>query len=247
MSDWWRLPAPQPNICIVGAGGGIGSATARLLKAQGANLCLMDVDGPALQSLGSELAATVIPLDFRKAESIEGAIARGRAVFAPVHGIVLASGIVDTHKLSTLSVERWNEIIAINLTGAFLVLKAAHDWISDGGRIVTMSSLAARTGGVITGTAYAASKAGIEAMTKSVAQELAGRGILVNCISPGAIDTPMTAGHPAESKAAYDRATPLKRHGSAEEIASTACFLLSAGAGYITGQVIPVNGGFRMD
>jgi 3-oxoacyl-[acyl-carrier protein] reductase len=107
--------------------------------------------------------------------------------------------------------------------------------------------LAARTGGVITGAAYAASKAGVEALTKSMAQELASRAITVNCISPGAIDTPMTERHPAEQKARYDAIVPLRRHGRAEEVAAAICFLLSDEASYVTGAVIPVNGGVRMD
>lgn len=221
---------------VVGAAGGIGAATCRLLAEDGAKVLRFDLAGPDVE-----------PLDFRAPETIAAGFARARARTARIDGLVIASGIVDTGKLADLSLARWDEVLRVNLTGTFLAIQAAKDWLADGAAIVTVSSLAASTGGVITGTAYAASKAGIEAMTKSVAQELAPRGIRANCVSPGAIDTPMTAGHPPERKRAFDAAVPLKRHGRAEEVAATIRFLLSPGAGYITGAVIPVNGGFRME
>jgi 3-oxoacyl-[acyl-carrier protein] reductase len=223
-------------VAVVGAAGGIGAATCRLLAGEGARVLKFDLSGPDVESL-----------DFRAPESIAAAFVRARARTPRIDGLVIASGIVDTAKLVDLTLARWDEVLRINLTGAFLALQAAREWLADGSAIVTVSSLAASTGGVITGTAYAASKAGIEAMTKSVAQELAPRGIRANCVSPGAIDTPMTAGHPSERKRSFDAAVPLRRHGRAEEVAATIRFLLSSGAGYITGAVIPVNGGFRME
>ena len=107
--------------------------------------------------------------------------------------------------------------------------------------------MAGRTGGVLTGTAYAVSKGGIESLTKSMAQELAPRRITVNCVAPGGVDTPMVRRNPPASVQMLEAATPLKRLGSPHEIAAAMAFLLSDDAAYITGEVLAVNGGIRMD
>ena len=233
--------------CIVGAGGGIGAAVARRLAADGgAPLLLMDRDGAA-DAIAREIGGTAIALDLARPETIAAAFARARALAPRLDALVLAAGLVDNHKLATLAPARWDEIIAVNLTGPFLCLRAAHDWLADGGRIVTLGSLAGRTGGVLTGTAYAASKGGIESLTKSVAQELAPRGITANCVAPGIVDTPMLAAHTPERRAGMASAVPLKRMAAPHEVAATVAFLCSRDAGYITGAVVPVNGGLRME
>lgn len=232
------------SIVVVGGASGIGAAVVRMLAADGARVVIMDRDQAAAQRVAAEHGASAVGVDVADPASVEAAF---QNLEAPLDGLVVSSGIVDTGKLASLDVARWNEILAINLTGVFLCCRAAAPLLAEGGRIVTLSSLAARTGGVITGSAYAASKAGVEALTKSMAQELAPRRITVNCVSPGAIVTPMTAVHPAEQKARYDAIVPLRRHGQADEVAATILFLLSDAASYITGAVIPVNGGVRMD
>ena len=139
------------------------------------------------------------------------------------------------------------DVLAVNLTGPFLCCKLARDWLVDGGRIVLLGSLAGRTGGVLTGTAYAVSKGGIESLTKSVAQELAPRCITVNCVAPGGVDTPLLARSSPESLAAMTAATPLKRMAAPDEIAAAVSYLAGDGAAFVTGAVLPVNGGLRMD
>jgi 3-oxoacyl-[acyl-carrier protein] reductase len=235
-------------IVIVGATGGIGSAVVQRAGKDGYGpLILMDRPGPALDAIAMETGGHAVSIDLTDAESITAAFESARTLAPSVYALVLAAGVVDNGKLGDLEAARWSDILAVNLTGPFLCCLAARDWIVDGGRIVTLGSLAGRTGGVITGTAYAASKGGIESLTKSMAQELAPRRITVNCVAPGAIETPMLAAHPPERKAAMSASTPLKRLGQPQEVAAAISYLLGVDAGFTTGSVLAVNGGLRMD
>ncbi len=221
--------------CVIGARGGIGSALCgRLRGAPGATVIEMDRDGP-------------IPIDISDPASIATAFNTARAQHPQLDALVVASGILDLGKLGNLSLETWNRVLAVNLTGPFLCSQAACSWLRDGGRIVLVGSLAGRTGGVLTGTAYAVSKGGIETLTKSMAQELAPRSITVNCVAPGGVDTPMISGNPPAAIDSMKAATPLRRLARADEIAAAIEYLLSDGAAYVTGSVLAVNGGLRMD
>ena len=235
-------------LALTGAAGGIGAAIARRAALEGyAPLFLMDRDEAALASVAKETGGVAVAVDITDAGAVARAFDRVRENAPSLYGLVLAAGVVDNGKLADLTPERWEEILAINLTGPFLCCLAAKCLLADGGRIVTLGSLAGRTGGVITGTAYAASKGGIEALTKSMAQELAPRGITVNCVAPGAVETPMLAAHPPEKKAAISEATPLRRMAKPREIAASVCFLLSEDSAITTGAFMAVNGGLRMD
>jgi 3-oxoacyl-[acyl-carrier protein] reductase len=221
--------------CVVGSQGGIGSALVRRLEADGwSPVIQMDLAGP-------------IPVDVSEPASVEAAFEIAKRSAPRLKLLVVAAGMLDLDKLSTLTAERWNRVIAVNLTGPFLCCLAAKDWIEDDGRVVLISSLAARTGGVLTGPSYAASKGGVESLTKSVAQELAPRRITVNCVAPGGVDTAMLAHNSRESRSAMAEATPLKRAATPEEIAGTIAYLASPDAAFVTGTIIPVNGGLRMD
>jgi NAD(P)-dependent dehydrogenase (short-subunit alcohol dehydrogenase family) len=221
--------------CVIGARGGIGSALCeRLSRDPDATVIGMDRDGP-------------IPIDVADPASIARAFEAARATHPVLDALVITSGILDLGKLRNLDLEAWNKVLAINLTGPFLCCQAAQTWLRDGGRIVMVGSLAGRTGGVLTGTAYAVSKGGIESLTKSIAQELAPRGITVNCVAPGGVDTAMIAGNPPEAIASMKAAVPLKRLAQASEIAAGIAYLLSDDAAYITGSVLAINGGLRMD
>jgi NAD(P)-dependent dehydrogenase (short-subunit alcohol dehydrogenase family) len=222
--------------CVIGSEGGVGSALVRQLDESGAW-------GPILQMdrNGSTRINVADP------ESIDAAFRAAREHVPRLDLLVICSGILDLCKLRELTIERWNEVLAVNLTGPFLCCQLAQDWLLDNGRIVLIGSLAGRTGGVLTGTAYAVSKGGIESLTKSLAQELAPRSITVNCVAPGGVDTPMLAQNSPATLKILLSATPLKRMATPDEIASAIVFLASEGAGYITGAVIPVNGGIRMD
>lgn len=223
------------SACVVGSEGSIGRAVCeRLLEAGVGHLIRMDQAGP-------------IAVDVSDPESVRRAFAQARAQLPNCGALVVASGVLDLGKLATLDLASWNRVLAINLTGPFLCCQEAHSWIRDGGRIVLIGSLAGRTGGVLTGTAYSVSKGGIESLTKSIAQELSPRQITVNCIAPGAVDTAMLAQNPPQAIAAMRAATPLKRLARASEIAAAVAYLLSADAGFITGTTLAINGGIRMD
>jgi len=220
--------------CVVGSSGGIGSAVSRRLKTENYSVMEMDLGGP-------------LAIDLASPASVEAAFSAARRQAPRLDVLVVAAGILDLGKLADLTLEQWNRVLAVNLTGPFLCCKLARDWLVDGSRIVLIGSLAGRSGGVLTGTAYAVSKGGVESLTKSVAQELAPRRITANCVAPGGVDTPMLARNTPEGLAALKAATPLKRMALPEEIAGAVAFLASDDAAFVTGAVLPVNGGLRMD
>lgn len=223
------------SACVVGSEGSIGAAVCQRLHEQGTSTVIrMDRDGP-------------IRIDVADSESVDRAFATARERAQRCEALVIASGILDLGKLATLDVHTWNKVLAVNLTGPFLCCKAAREWLQDGGRIVLIGSLAGRTGGVLTGTAYSVSKGGVESLTKSIAQELSPRRITVNCVAPGAVDTAMLAQNPPQAIESMRAATPLKRLARADEIAAAVSYLLSPDAAFITGATLAINGGIRMD
>lgn len=221
--------------CVVGSEGGIGTAIVKRLKDDGwSSVLRMDLKGP-------------IEIDVTNADSVNSAFEKARQQVKQLGLLVVASGVLDLGNITNTSLERWNEVMAVNLTGPFLCCKASYDWIVDGGRIVLISSLAGRTGGVVSGTAYASSKGGVESLSKSLAQQLAFRGITVNCVAPGGVDTLMLKKNADSAISAMIKATPLNRVGLPAEIAAAVAFLGSSDASFITGTVLSVNGGLRMD
>lgn len=236
------------TVCVVGATGGIGAAVARRFAQLGFRLVLMDLAASPVKALAAELGGEAVAIDVADADSVARAFAAARENAAALDVLVLASGVVETATaLADETDETWSRMLAVNLTGVFLCCRAADDWLRDGGRIVTISSNAARSGGLATGPAYAAAKGGVEALTKAMANLFAPRQITVNCVAPGATDTPMLDAHPPERIAAIAAANPLGRIATPDDVAAAIAFLASEEAAYLTGVVLPVNGGQRMD
>jgi len=234
------------KVCVVGATGGIGLAISRRMAAE-ADLICMDLDSPALQNLASQPGTSAIGIDVRDEKRVKQAFAQAKQLASRIDVLVLCFGIVDNTRFEALTSERWAEILAVNLTGCFWAVREALDWISNGGKIVFLGSLAGRTGGILTGPAYAASKGAIESLAKSLATELAPREITVNCVAPGAVETEMIRSHSAERRSAMVTSTPLRRMADPSEIAEAVAYLASDKAGFITGSTLHINGGTRMD
>jgi 3-oxoacyl-[acyl-carrier protein] reductase len=238
---------PVRRAVVVGAFGGIGAATVDRLARQGWDVVAMDLPQA---SRAHSAASAVLDVDLADPASIAqafAALALRVAQSGPMDLLAVCSGVVDTEKVGAVTLAHWQKMLAVNLTGPFLCCQHSYPLLRDGGRIVLLGSLSGRTGGVLTGAAYAASKGGIESLAKSMAQELAARSITVNVIAPGAIETPMLRAHTAERKQGMAASTPLKRLGQPEEIASAVAYLASADAAFITGTVMHINGGIRMD
>ena len=178
---------PVRRAVVVGAFGGIGAATVSRLAAQGWDVVAMDLP-QASSSLSP--ASLVLDMDLADPASVAKAFAALTARVAqhgPIDLLAVCSGVVDTEKVASVALAHWQNMLAINLTGPFLCCQHSYPLLRDGGRIVLLGSLSGRTGGVLTGAAYAAAKGGIESLAKSMAQELAPRAITVNVIAPGAI------------------------------------------------------------
>jgi 2-hydroxycyclohexanecarboxyl-CoA dehydrogenase len=239
---------------ITGGASGMGLASARRLAAEGRKVALLDLDGGAATAAADEICRTGavaigIPVDVTDRPAVDAAIARVRAELGPIEIIVTSAGFDEFASFTDITPEAWARMIDINLTGTFNCIQAAiPDMLAAGwGRIVTISSSSAQSGANRM-SHYVASKGGVVGLTKALAVEFAPSGITVNTIPPGFIDTPMARRAEARgdlpSIDAVAARTPVRRAGTPEDIAAACAFLCSDDAGYITGQLIGVNGGW---
>lgn len=237
---------------VTGGARGIGRAIAERLARSGANIVVADIlmdeaAGTAAEIGKSGVRTLAVRLDVSSAESAKEAVEAAMKEFGRLDILINNAGITKDGLLIRMKEEDWDAVISINLKGVFLCTKEAIKAMSKQryGRIINIASVVAFMGNP--GQAnYGASKAGIVGFTKTVAREYASRGITVNAVAPGFISTAMTDALPEGVKEEMKRAIPLGRFGSIEDVAASVLFLASPDAGYITGQVIHVNGGMYM-
>jgi len=231
---------------VTGSTRGIGLAVARALRAAGAKVAIVGRDAGRAQIVALELGSDAVGVacDVADAAQVEAAIAAAEKALGPIDILVNNAGLTRDNILLRLSEEDWDAVLDANLKGAFLTTRAVIKGMMKrrAGRIINIGSVVGLTGNK--GQAnYAASKAGLVGLTKSVAKEYASRGILANCIAPGFIETDMTAALPSEARTALLEQIALGRLGRPEDIAAAVLFLASDLAAYITGQVLVVDGG----
>lgn len=241
---------------VTGGASGMGLSICRHLAGQGHRVAVMDVDGPAAERAAEGLRTTgaramACEADVTDRPAVDKALTEVRARFGPVQVLVTSAGLFAKEPFTEITLESWNRIIEVNLTGTFHCVQAViPDMLAAGwGRIVTISSSSAQRGSPRM-VHYTASKGAVIAMTKALAREYAASGITVNTIPPSGIDTPMsraaqTAGRLPDN-AAMAKAIPVGHLGTGDDIAAACAFLCSDEAGYITGQVLGVNGGAVM-
>jgi 3-oxoacyl-[acyl-carrier protein] reductase len=234
---------------ITGASGGIGAAIARALHEAGATVGLSGTREDPLNALAETLGerAHVLPCNLSDQEAVAALPKQAAEAMGSVDILVNNAGITRDNLFMRMSMDEWQSVLDVNLTSAFLLSKGVMRGMMKArwGRIVNISSIVGTTGNP--GQAnYAASKAGMVGMAKSLAYEVASRGITVNAVAPGFITTPMTDKLTDDQKAKIDGQIPAGRMGTPEEIAAATLYLSSPEAAYVTGTVLHVNGGMAM-
>ena len=234
---------------VTGASGGIGGAVARALHAQGATVVLHGTRAEKLEALQKDLGARAFALavDLSDRDAVAGLVDAASALAGPISILVNNAGITRDGLLMRMKDDDWDSVLEVNMTASMSLCRAAMRGMMKArtGRIISISSVVGVTGNAGQ-TNYAASKAGMIGFSKSLAAEVASRGLTVNVVAPGFIETPMTDVLDESQKSALLTRVPAGRLGNADEIAATVAFLASDEAAYITGATLHVNGGMAM-
>jgi 3-oxoacyl-[acyl-carrier protein] reductase len=234
---------------VTGASGGIGGAIAQALHAQGATVGLSGTRQEALDQLAGALSSRVhvLPCHLANKDEVETLVPRAEEAMGPLDILVNNAGITRDNIFVRLKDEDWDQVIAVDLTAGFRLARAALRGMMRRrfGRIIGITSVVGVTGNAGQGN-YAAAKAGMIGMTKALAQEVASRGITVNCVAPGFVESAMTQALNDKQRETILQRVPVGRLGTPSEIGAAVAFLASAEAAYVTGQTLHVNGGMAM-
>ncbi|WP_062473281.1 SDR family NAD(P)-dependent oxidoreductase [Variovorax boronicumulans] len=245
MTHATALPLAGRVAFVTGAGQGLGAAIARGLAQAGARVAVADIDEANAQAVAAEVNGLALPLDVRDEQAFGDRFAQAVAHFGAVDILVNNAARTPTTSLWDITPAEWDDVLAINLRGSFFGCRIAGRHMRERGvgRIVNLASLAGQQVSSATGVHYAASKAGLLALTRAFAQELAPHGVTVNALAPAAIDSPALAALPPERQQALKAGIPLGRFGLADEVAAAVVYLASPAAAFMTGATLDLNGG----
>jgi 3-oxoacyl-[acyl-carrier protein] reductase len=249
------MKTKQKTAIVTGGAQGIGQQVAIKLARQGITVVIADIaEGPARQTVqmikntaDSEVLA--VQTDVKNKADVTRLIERVAEKFGRIDILFNSAGVCSETALEDISQDEWDTVLNINLRGTFFTSQAVMPVMKQqqGGRILNMASLAGKVGGIAVGAHYSASKAGIICLTKSFAKALAPHGISVNALAPGPVETAMIKDWPSEVKQTMAQQCPMGRLAEVPDVVTAAMFLLSEGAGYITGQTLNINGGLFME
>jgi 3-oxoacyl-[acyl-carrier protein] reductase len=239
---------------ITGAARGIGKAIALTLVREGAKVALIDVEKERIEALKEEIGkmggqAIAIFCNITKNSEVKAMVDRVQRTFGRIDILVNNAGIIRRGTIETVTEEDWDRVIEVNLKGTFNCSQSVVEVMKRQGygKIVNVSSIAGKMGDITSAPGYGSSKAGVDALTKTLARQLAPYGINVNAVSPHAIETEMSAQWSEERRKEIIASIPLGRLGKPEDVAEAVLFLASDQASFITGEILDVNGGALMD
>lgn len=236
---------------VTGGGRGIGRAAAEAIHAAGANVAVLDRDGPAARSAAVPFGDRGLGLeaDVSRSGDVEAAVAEAKARYGGIDILINNAGVDAAISILDMDEDEWDRVLSINLKSVFLVTKAVLPSMIErgGGSVVSLASIVARQGAMNGGIHYAASKGGIIAFTKTLARQMATYNVRANAVAPGVVDTDLIAANMApEVRTRIEAAIPTGRLGSPQEIGTAIAFLASPASSYITGATLDANGGFWM-